>query len=137
MSNETNKVKVGSLVEFFSDPRYRYTGTVLKMEYLGDEKGWWYKIKGNLTGIHMGCFTVTVISDPMLLKEAIADVAFFAGQKGYYTGDSRADISYYIYLAEEFEKRYSDIEWGLDLDYIETMEDFCEEMFDKEHFGKL
>jgi hypothetical protein len=75
--------------------------------------------------------------DPFLLLEAVADIAFFAGVKKYYSGDSRADMSYFIYLAKEFETRYSKIEWGLDLDYIETMEEYCEEMFDNEYFEKL
>lgn len=71
------------------------------------------------------------------LLEAVADIAYFAGYKKYYSGDSRADMSYFIHLAKEFEAKHEGIEWGLDLDYIETMEQYCSEVFDSSFFNQL
>jgi hypothetical protein len=58
------------------------------------------------------------------LHEAIADIAYMAGQIGYYTGDSRADISHFIYLAGKFERDH-DFDWNeSDRDYMLEIEDF-------------
>ncbi len=61
------------------------------------------------------------------LLEAVADIAFIAGEKGFYSGDSRQDIQIFIDLALEFEKRNGGVEWGVeDRDYIEEIGDFAD-----------
>lgn len=60
------------------------------------------------------------------LCEAVADIAFIAGEKNYYRGDSRKDISDFITWAKEFEEKYKNVEWGVDYDYIETIEKYVE-----------
>lgn len=57
------------------------------------------------------------------LLETIADIAYLAGQKGYYSGDSRADISKYIYWATQFEKEHLKTDWG-NTDYIIAIENY-------------
>jgi hypothetical protein len=58
------------------------------------------------------------------LHEAIADIAYMAGQMGYYTGDSREDISHFIYLAEKFEREH-DFDWDeSERVYMLEIEDF-------------
>jgi hypothetical protein len=51
------------------------------------------------------------------LLETVADIAFIAGSSDYYSGDSRADISAFIWWAEEFEQSHVNIDWG-DEDYM-------------------
>lgn len=63
-----------------------------------------------------------------LIQETIADIAYYAGQYGYYSGDSRADMQTFIDLAYEFEKKYRKVDWN-DLpakhpDYMEAVEAF-------------
>jgi hypothetical protein len=55
------------------------------------------------------------------LLEAIADIAYNAGQKGFYSGDSRADISEFIRWANDFEQLHKNTDWG-QLDYILEIE---------------
>jgi len=55
------------------------------------------------------------------LLETLADIAYHAGQQGYYTGDSRADINTFIYWAHEFEKQHASTDWG-DTDYMLEIE---------------
>ena len=57
------------------------------------------------------------------LFEAIADIAFLAGQKGFFSGDSREDIAEFIKWANEFETIHEDTNWD-EVDYITTMEAF-------------
>lgn len=68
------------------------------------------------------------------LCEAVADIAYLAGTMGYYSGDSRADISEFIRLAKKFEEEYApQCESGwIDLDYITEIELFCELNFNME-----
>ena len=47
------------------------------------------------------------------LLETLADIAYHAGQQGYYTGDSRADVTTFIYWAHEFEQQYAETDWGV------------------------
>jgi hypothetical protein len=58
------------------------------------------------------------------LLETVADISFIAGQKKFYTGDSRADISNFIYWAKEFEKQNSKTDWD-EVDYIISIENFA------------
>jgi hypothetical protein len=62
------------------------------------------------------------------LCEAVADIAFIAGEKKYYNGNSRQDIEDIIHWAIEFEEMYKNIEWGVESspDYIETITSFAE-----------
>lgn len=57
------------------------------------------------------------------LFEAIADIAFMAGQKGFFSGDSRADIAEFISWAKEFEAIHEDTNWD-EVDYISIVDAF-------------
>ena len=57
------------------------------------------------------------------VSETVADIAYIAGTKGYYSGDSRADMRTFIWWAEQFETLHNDNDWGKD-DYIITIEDY-------------
>lgn len=62
------------------------------------------------------------------LMEAASDIAFIAGRRGYYTGDSREDISNFIQWAIEFENLRKESPEGEvtynDLGYMEAIEKF-------------
>ena len=57
------------------------------------------------------------------LFEALADIAFMAGQKGFCSGDSREDIAEFINWAKEFEAMHEDTDWD-EVDYHEAIEAF-------------
>jgi len=57
------------------------------------------------------------------LFEAIADIAFIAGQKGFFSGDSRTDIAEFITWAKEFEGVHEETNWD-EIDYQEAIEAF-------------
>lgn len=67
-----------------------------------------------------------------ILYETIADIAYTAGVHRYYSGDSRADISLFVFLANKFEKKYEGIDWNDSTllsqnempDYMEAIEAF-------------
>jgi len=59
------------------------------------------------------------------LFEAIADIAFIAGQKGFASGDSREDIAEFIRWAHEFETVHEDTNWD-EVDYVTAMEAFTQ-----------
>lgn len=65
------------------------------------------------------------------IQETIADIAYAAGIYGYYSGDSRADMQTFIHLAEQFEKKYKDVDWEDlpkdHLDYMEAVDAFAKE----------
>jgi hypothetical protein len=58
------------------------------------------------------------------LFEAIADIAFIAGQKGFHSGDSREDIAEIIRWGKEFEAVHEDTDWD-EVDYNEAVEAFA------------
>jgi hypothetical protein len=58
------------------------------------------------------------------LFESIADIAFIAGQKGFFSGDSRADINEFIRWAKEFEDMHEETNWD-EVDYKDTVEAFA------------
>lgn len=62
------------------------------------------------------------------LCEAVADIAYIAGQEGYKTPDSREAISNFISWAKEFENIYKGIQWGIDnnMDYIDAIYAFAD-----------
>ena len=62
------------------------------------------------------------------LCEAVADIAFLAGENRFYTGDSRADMRMFISWAEEFETLHPANEG--DDDYIGKIERFTGEKID-------
>lgn len=45
------------------------------------------------------------------LLETVADIAYIAGYSKHYSGDSRRDISEYVFWAEEFEKQHKHTNW--------------------------
>lgn len=57
------------------------------------------------------------------LFEAIADIAFLAGQKGFFSGDSRCDVGEFIKWAHEFEATHEDTNWD-EIDYCDAIEAF-------------
>lgn len=58
------------------------------------------------------------------LFESIADIAFIAGQKGFFSGDSRADIDQFISWAKEFEAMHDETNWD-EVDYKDCVEAFA------------
>lgn len=68
------------------------------------------------------------------LLETIADIAYLAGQKHIYTGDSRADASTFIFWAEQFERKHKDTCWDEE-DYILMIEKFTSEKINTELIG--
>jgi hypothetical protein len=64
------------------------------------------------------------------LCEAVADIAYIAGTRNYYGGNSRQDIEDFIHWAEEFELKWKNKEWGADEtddDYIDEITKFANE----------
>jgi hypothetical protein len=57
------------------------------------------------------------------LLEAIADISYIAGSHNYSSGNSRQDISEFIYWAVQFEKQHSKTDWDKE-DYILAIDDF-------------
>lgn len=64
-----------------------------------------------------------------LLYETVADISYMAGHHGYYSGDSRADMQHFIWLAKQFHKKYSsaiEANWeGFGMDYMDEIEKFA------------
>lgn len=61
------------------------------------------------------------------LLESVADIAHYAGQMKFYSGDSRADISEFIRWAKEFEDIHHTTNWDEhNVDYIWAIEEFTE-----------
>lgn len=60
------------------------------------------------------------------LLEALADIAYLAGQHYYYSGDSRDDMQTFIFAAQVFETKYANVDWNSpeSPDYMETIEAF-------------
>lgn len=60
------------------------------------------------------------------LCEAVADIAFIAGEEKYYSGNARQDIADFIEWAKEFEKINEGVEWGVnsEMDYPDAIEEF-------------
>lgn len=57
------------------------------------------------------------------LLEVLADIAYFAGYYKLSSGDSRNDISIFIYLAKQFEKQHENTCWE-EVDYILSIDKF-------------
>lgn len=65
-----------------------------------------------------------------LLLEAVADIAYIAGHKKYYSGDSRQDMAAFISWAKEFEKIHHSTDWDQE-DYMLAIEAFAESKLKK------
>ncbi len=66
------------------------------------------------------------------LLEAVADIAFNVGwMRPNGDFDSRELMYKIVDWAEEFEKKYADVEWNVDLDYIETIDQFAAEKYNE------
>jgi hypothetical protein len=62
------------------------------------------------------------------LLEAIADIAYIAGESNYFSGNSRFDIDEFISWASEFEKIHENRDW-LEEDYILAITEFASNKF--------
>lgn len=69
-------------------------------------------------------------SEVYKLCEAVADIAYLAGERGCYSGDSRADMRAFIDWAREFEALNSTRDFDKDGDYISEIEQFAERKMD-------
>lgn len=70
------------------------------------------------------------------LFEAIADIAYQAGQMGFYSGDSRADMSDIIVWAREFEQFHRHTDWD-QTDYMLAIETFARDRFASTGVGNV
>jgi len=61
------------------------------------------------------------------ILETVADIAYFAGVNKYYTGDLRADVSSFIFLAKRFEAINENTDWENN-DYMLAIEYFVIKM---------
>ena len=59
------------------------------------------------------------------LFEAIADIAYIAGQKGFTSGNSREDVAEFIRWGKEFEAFHEDTDWD-EIDYVMAIGAFTE-----------
>lgn len=71
----------------------------------------------------MDYITDTVEGNKLL--EAVADIAYIAGQRGFFSGDSRQDIAEFIRWANEFETLNEETDWD-ETDYEDAIEAFTE-----------
>ncbi|MBI2270450.1 MAG: hypothetical protein HYU69_08865 [Bacteroidetes bacterium] len=69
------------------------------------------------------------------LLETVADIAYIAGQMKFYSGDSRADISNFIYWANEFEKKNLKTNWE-EANYILAIQEFAKEKIENHSAAK-
>lgn len=76
------------------------------------------------TGINSSAHLPSCERDATVL-EALADIAYIAGENRFYSGDSRQDVQTIIDIAFAFELKYAGTEWGEKLDYIETVTQFA------------
>ena len=59
------------------------------------------------------------------LLEAVSDISFIAGEKNFFSGNSREDVYTFIQWAKEFVKENSKTYWH-EVDYIESITKFTE-----------
>lgn len=58
------------------------------------------------------------------LLQAVADISYIAGYEKHYSGNSRFDISEYIWWAKEFEQIHKKTDWGNE-DYMLAIEQYA------------
>lgn len=68
------------------------------------------------------------------LLEAVADISYYAGQKGYFSGNSREDILNFIWWAKEFQHFHKDTDWN-STDYILMIEAFAQDKLTAAEFA--
>ena len=56
--------------------------------------------------------------------QAVADISYIAGYEKHYSGNSRFDISEYIWWAKEFEEIHKNTDWGNE-DYMLAIEQYA------------
>ncbi|MGB4848382.1 MAG: hypothetical protein WBP41_10720 [Saprospiraceae bacterium] len=59
------------------------------------------------------------------LLETVSDISYIAGENKYFSGNSRADVSTFIFWAKEFQKENLKTNWH-EVDYISSIEAFTE-----------
>lgn len=59
--------------------------------------------------------------------ETLADIAYIAGEKNFFSGNSRADINTFVYWANQFESLHEMNDFVED-DYITEINKFTERM---------
>jgi len=59
------------------------------------------------------------------IHETIADLAYLAGVKQFYSGDSRTDIKLFISWANEFEGIHKNTDWN-EVDYMLEIESYAD-----------
>ncbi len=57
------------------------------------------------------------------LCEAVADIAYIAGEKNYTSSNSRKKIEDFIIWAKEFENIYGNMQWGVnsEVEYLDAI----------------
>lgn len=60
------------------------------------------------------------------LLETVADISFIAGERKFFSGNSREDISNFILWAHEFQKQNAKVNWN-EVDYRLDIENFAME----------
>lgn len=61
------------------------------------------------------------------ILETVADISYIAGEMKYFTGNSREDISSFIFWAKEFEEKHRKTDWNnYNEDYILAITNYTE-----------
>lgn len=59
------------------------------------------------------------------LMETVADIAYYAGEIGFYGGNSRKDMQDFIQWTKDFQDQYKDVDWNTtDLSYMLEVDKF-------------
>jgi hypothetical protein len=58
------------------------------------------------------------------LMEVVADISFIAGEMEYFSGNSRADVSNFIFWAKQFQQHHAKTDWD-EVDYILEIQEFA------------
>jgi hypothetical protein len=66
------------------------------------------------------------MEEQKLLLETVADISYLAGEKRFYSGDSRADISEFIRWAIEFQRINTETNWD-EHNYLLLIETFTQQ----------
>ena len=63
--------------------------------------------------------------------QVVAHISYIAGYEKHYSGNSRFDISEYIYWAKEFEQIHKNTDWDNE-DYMLAIDQFATEKIQQE-----
>lgn len=69
------------------------------------------------------------------MHETIVDISYIAGYRRYYSGDSRMDMSNFIFWAKEFEKKNQNEVWE-ERDYMLEIEAFANQKINESRKNK-